>query len=549
MTRARSRKPGAGGSKPSSPPARQPRPGRFATPMAVALLIVLVLAAFAPVMRNGFVYVDDDVYLTENQHLGGRGLSIEGIRWAFSFEGYTSNWHPLTWISHMVDISLFGLDPRGHHLVSLLFHLANALLLFAIFAALTGAPGRSFVVAAFFAVHPLRVESVAWAAERKDVLSACFSFLALAAYIRYLRRPSLGRYVSVTLLFIGALLSKPMAVTLPFVFLLLDCWPLGRLFPAPTTGGSAGRLYGPWLEKLPWLVISLLSSVITMRIQVDATRFLARLTFGNRLATAVVAAVKYLGMMVWPVGLSVFYPHRIEMPPTVLIVAAAAFLLLVTVGTILLIRRRGYLAVGWLWYLGTLVPVSGLIQVGGQEMADRYTYVPLIGVTLAAVWGARELLGRVRAAIIPALVLLAVLLGLAVAATRHQVRIWRDSESLFDHAIAVTEDNHLAHYNLGYYYLRAGKSEQAGFHFAEAIRIFPADREAYLGLGVAYSQLGKISEEIEIYKLILQADPSYAKAWMNLAVAYEHLGLDEEASAARENGLRLMPPGGDHQPR
>ncbi len=511
------------------PPARAVGPAAGPTPvklMAVALAAA-TLIAFWPVLSNGFVDVDDNLYLFQNDVVR-QGLSWRGISWALAGGGETSNWHPVTWISHMADVSLFGLDPGRHHAVSLLIHTANALLAFAALLTLTGAPWRSLAAAAVFALHPTRVESVAWASERKDVLCALFVLLSLLAYVRGARGGGRRWLTAALLLFALALMSKPMAVTFPFVLLLLDWWPLGRF------AGGASRA-SVWLEKLPFLALSAASSWLTWHFQQTggATQFLRTVTLPVRASTAAVAVVKYVGLFFWPRGLAVLYPHPLAHPAAPVLAAVLSLLLAVTAAAAWLgLRGRGYAPVGWLWFGGMLVPVLGIVQVGAQEMADRYTYLPYIGLAVATVWGLAEALSRQPRAVLAgraAALLAAVLL---VCLTHRQAAYWRNSETLFTRALAVTSDNYLAHYDLAYYYLTQHQAEKAGYHFSEAIAVYSYHREAYLGLGMAFSLLGRYADEAETYRTILRADPTYHKAWNNLAAACESLGLYEEASAA-----------------
>ncbi|MCY2989851.1 MAG: hypothetical protein NTY19_18560, partial [Planctomycetota bacterium] len=434
--------------------------------LACALLVVTVLCAYWPVGRHEFVNFDDPQYLVDNPQVR-QGLTWGGIRWAFT-TGHAANWHPVTWLSHMIDCQLVGLQAGWHHVIGMLFHIANSVLLYLVFQRMTGAIWRSFMVAALFALHPLHVESVAWAAERKDVLSALFWILSLAAYVRYTAAPSWRSYGVVMVCFALGLMAKPMLVTLPCVLLLLDYWPLGRWsFEA----NRRVRLRLLIVEKLPLLALSAASCLVTMIVQSrgGAVGSVTAFPVTVRLANAVVAYVAYLGKLIWPTRLAVFYPyHAIA---TWQWMSAAAVLAGITAVAIITRRRWPYLLVGWLWYLGTLVPVIGVIQVGRQSMADRYTYLPLVGVFVMLVWWITELSARSRWS----QSLLRVAAGTAIivclALSFLQVVRWRNSVTLFEHCLRVTGNNALAHTSLGADLRRRGWLDEAMTHYREALRI------------------------------------------------------------------------------
>jgi protein O-mannosyl-transferase len=432
-----------------------------------AALALLTLAVWLPALRNGFTNLDDPYYVTANPQVL-RGITRAGIAWAMTAK-VASNWHPLTLLSHMLDCQLFGLDPAGHHATSLLLHLANVLILFAVLCRMTGAAGRSAVVAALFALHPTHVESVAWVAERKDVLSALFWILAMGAWARYARQPSAGRYLLVALLMVLGLAAKPMVVTLPFALLLLDVWPLDRLHL------GWRRLI---LEKLPLLALSAASSLITLRYQQASLAPLDVAPWSLRAANALVAYAAYLGKLFLPRHLAVFYPIPLSIPAWQ---AAGAALLLIAITALAVrrARREPWLLTGWLWFLGTLVPVIGLVQVGRQAMADRYLYIPSIGLFLAVVWSVAELGRRHRAVLATAAG--AVLLALAVM-TRVQIGYWSDSATLFRHALAATGDNYLAHIGLGKALMGERDCEGAAEQFRAALARYPRLNEARAGL-------------------------------------------------------------------
>jgi tetratricopeptide (TPR) repeat protein len=440
------------------------------TRIVALALAALVAAAFAPAAQNGFVLLDDQTYIVANPHLRG-GFTAEALRWAFG-ESYASNWSPLTWLSHLLDVRLFGLDPRPHHLESVLLHAANAVLLFLALRGLTGRLWASALAAALFGAHPLRVESVAWAAARKDLLAGLCWMLALGAWVRYARRPSAARYGAVLAALALGLMAKPTLVTLPFVLLLLDWWPLGRLRPRRDGSSRSARLVA---EKIPLFLLAAASAALTWRAQASwgAMDYLGDLSLAERCANALVSYVAYLGTAVWPAGLAVYYPHPGHALGAARPVAAALLLLALSALALAGARRRPWLAAGWLWYLGTLVPMIGLVQVGAQARADRYTYLPLIGVALAAAWSLADVAGRrPRLRTAAAVLALAALCALA-AASRAQTALWRDDRTLFGHAAAVTRGNWLAEMNLGAAFGAQGEHAAALEHFEAALRIRP----------------------------------------------------------------------------
>ncbi|HMF10375.1 MAG TPA: tetratricopeptide repeat protein, partial [Thermoanaerobaculia bacterium] len=498
------------GSDTSAAPAPRSKPGRA---VFLALLALLTVGALWPVLRNAFILYDDNVYVTANRHVLA-GLSWSGVRWAFT-SGYGANWHPLTWISHMTDASLFGLKPWGHHATSLLLHVASTMLLFLALRSLTGRSWPSAWVAGLFAVHPAHVESVAWISERKDVLSAAFWFATLGAYGSWVRKPNLPRYFLVLLLYAAGLMSKPMVVTLPFVLLLLDDWPLGRF-----CGGARIRVLARLLlEKAPLLALAALASVVTFFVQRagGAVGTLEKYPPGVRFANALVAYVRYLKMFVWPSRLAIFYPHPGSSLPALEVAGAGLLLAAITAGAILVRRRAPYVFVGWFWFVGTLVPVIGLVQVGNQALADRYTYVPFVGLFLAVAWGVDTLVAGWRR---PQLALAACagasLLAFAVVSAA-QVRSWKDSETVFLHAIAVTPPNIVARNNLGNYYNETNRPAEALPHLYEALGINPRSWEAYNNLGHSLFELGRYEEAGAHFAEALRLHPGDAAALNNLA--------------------------------
>lgn len=475
---------------------------RKATLTLAALIFLATAAVFGPIVGHPFITIDDPQYISENPQVRA-GLSPASIAWAFTtFDAV--NWHPLTWLSHELDVTLFGLDPRGHHLTSVALHATTSALIFLVLTSATGAAWPSFWTTLFFAVHPLRVESVAWAAERKDVLSLFFAALTLAAYLRHARRPAAGRWAAMVLLFALGLMAKPMLVSLPFVLLLLDYWPLGRLRDLR----SLSRLV---TEKAPLFILAALSSAVTLQAQAVAVVPRLVIPLRERLANAVVSAVTYLGATLRPASLSFYYPWPEGGPSS----ATAAAVLLVAGSLIALAaaRRHPYLVTGWCWYLVTLLPVLGLVQVGIQARADRYTYLPSLGFLLATVWLLRDF-GRRRG---PRhrFALAAGGAGLALlsaAATVVQVAVWRDGETLFRHALSATGENWLARFGLGVELARAGRIGEARAEFQRVVTVKPNLVEGHYNLALALEELGDVASAEREYRETLRGAPDYAEA-------------------------------------
>ncbi len=539
--------------------------------MICAALMVVTFALFCPILGNNFINFDDGTYVTENPMVQN-GLTPASLSWAFT-SGYGSNWHPLTWISHMVDYELYVLKPAGHHLTSLLLHVLNVALLFQVLLCMTGAVWRSAVVAAFFAWHPMHVESVAWVAERKDVLSTFFWLLTMLAYWKYasglkFRGSRSGVYYCLSLLcFALGLMSKPMLVTLPFVLLLLDYWPLRRIYEGakpvsasvgsatgePETGRSAGISAVSWqrvlLEKVPFLLLAAASSVVTFLVQKasGAVASLHALPFGERSANALISYCRYLGKMVWPVNLAIYYPIH---PAWAVWEWAGAGLLLVAISVLAIAswRRRPYLAVGWFWYLGTLVPVIGLVQVGSQSMADRYTYMPFVGIFIIFVWGVADLLGRGKLRTLnPAWALIVPLLAGCLAVTWTQIKYWQDSLTLFRHAVAVTTNNALAHVNLGTALDKEGNVEEAKAEFFTALNIQPDSAGTLTGLGELYVHQGDTTNAIVYFDAAVRKQPSYGDAHYDLANLLVKRGRLAEAAEHYVRALQYKPDAPDAQ--
>lgn len=504
------------------------------TPLRIALLLALItLAVFLPVSGYDFVNYDDEHYITLHPTVL-QGITLGGIA-EMSTGTHHSNWHPLTSLSHMLDVELFGLNAGAHHSVNLLLHLANTLLLFFLLSRTTGAAYCSAFVAALFAVHPLHVESVAWISERKDVLSTTFWLLATYAYIRYTERPAWHRYLVVAAFFALGLMAKPMVVTLPFTLLLLDFWPLNRL----TNRDAAIRLI---IEKLPLICLSIIACVITYAVQLDAgaVKTFEEFPLVHRLGNAIVSYGLYLVNTLWPTNLAAFYPFPLGGPPLWKVIAAAFTLLGISVFALRSVRTKPYFLVGWLWYLGTLVPVIGIVQVGAQAMADRYTYVPLIGILVAATWLVAHQVEK-RAWLQTTVIAVSIsCLIAAVFLSALQVRYWRDSESLWTHAVSVTGENYLAHQNLGVAIV-ADSPTKAGEHFAEALRIKPDYADAHGNMGSLYWTQNRYDEALESYRTAIALDPSNAVFHGNLGLSLLRLQDTDGAIASLTTSVRLDP--------
>ncbi len=515
-------------------------------------LALTTLAVFRQVRSYDFTNYDDPSYVSKNPQVQA-GLTRDTITWAFT-TGHKSIWHPLTWLSHMLDCQLFGLRAGAHHLTNLLLHIANTLLLFAVLKRMTGALWRSAFVAAVFALHPLHVESVAWVAERKDVLSTLFGMLTMAAYLRYVKHPGKVKYLLTLLVFALGLMAKSMLVTLPFVLLLLDYWPLGRfqLGKAVTNANRRKRKsintrsqwqlsYSPVWEKVPFFVLSAISSVVTFLAQQSggALKSIEAFPLIVRIANALISYAKYIGKMIWPSRLAVFYPHPGDRLPMWQAVVAALLLLAISIWVIRSAPKRKYPLVGWLWYLGTLVPVIGLVQTGGQAMADRYAYVPLTGLFIIIAWGLSDLLARWRyQKIVLGASAMIVLLALSIC-TRLQLRHWRNSITLFEHAIEVTNDNHVAHCNLGAAIFEQGRLDEAISHYRQALHIKPHYVGAHYNLGTALQSQGRLDEAISHFHKALRVNPDYAEAHNNLGISLRAQGKLDEAISHYRQALQL----------
>ena len=562
-------------------------------PRLIGLLLALItLLVYLPVARDGFVNYDDQDYVTENSVVQ-QGLTWTGIKWAFT-TGHASNWHPLTWLSHMADCELFALNPGAHHLVNVLFHTANVVLLFLLLLRLTGALWPGAFVAALFAWHPLHVESVAWISERKDVLSTFFALLTLLAYTRYAQcvtsdlcqvtrtnstsspvtrlpaeasakagHPSRFYWLALFFFALG-LMSKPMLVTLPFVMLLLDYWPLGRISdskndPAPAPqpfrlrgalqrrfGATTATLNHLLFEKWPFFLLATVSCVVTFLVQSqrsgDAVASLELIPLHYRFCNALVSYGLYLLKMVWPVGLAVFYPLPEHLTWLLMAATASAVVLIIISSFVWRAgRAHAYLPVGWLWFLGTLVPVIGLVQVGGAALADRYTYIPSIGVFIAATFGICDLADRFQfpqKAIATAAVLI---LATCLILTENQLRYWYDSESLFAHALAVTKNNHVAHVNLGVALEQKGKLNEALAEYRAAEQLAPELYHIHNNLGNLLDNLGHPNEALTEYRWAVLLNPGLPSLHNGAGVVLAELGRFDETMRQFKEAARLDP--------
>jgi protein O-mannosyl-transferase len=496
------------------------RGGEWNLPLALFFLAAVTAAVYWPVLHNGFIDYDDPDYVTLNMMVRG-GVTLKGTLWSLG-AFHAGNWHPLTWLSHMLDVQLFDLNPVGHHADSLLLHVANAVLLCLLLQRLTGFLGRSLVVALLFALHPLHVESVAWIAERKDVLSTFFWLLTMLAYLRYVRGPSRGRYLAVAALFILGLLSKQMLVTLPLVLLLLDFWPLQRLSAHP------GRVIA---EKIPLFLISGAAALVTLLAQ-DSGGALHHGGAGSlplQLGNGLISYVKYLRNMVWPVDLALFYPLQPGQVTPLRVAGALVLLGALSAAAIWQRKKRPYLLFGWLWYLITLLPVIGFIRVGSQALADRYTYVPLIGIFLALCWGGAELAGRWRRGPAVAAALAGGTLALLSALTVVQIGYWQSSYTLYDHALSAVEDNWLAHNNMAILLAQQYRYTDAVSHFGASLRINPDQAEGYKNIGNAYQATGNNPQAIDSFRTALSLSPDDADGHFRLGYAYLAAGNPELA--------------------
>jgi tetratricopeptide (TPR) repeat protein len=514
------------------------------SPIVCLLLAVVTLALYNPVTRHPFVNYDDDRYVVNNPHIR-QGLTADTFTWALTATEQ-ANWHPLTWMSHALDCTLYRLNPVGHHFTSILLHIVNVILLFLLLMWATKRLGPSLFVAALFALHPIQVESVAWIAERKNVLCTLFFFLTLWAYGWYARKPGWARYLAVAALFAAGLASKPMVITLPFVLLLLDYWPLGRVRRA----GEKSKMESAFswsqlaLEKVPLLALSAASAAITMRAQQagGAIRTTAEVSFGARIATAIWAYAMYLWKMVWPARLAPLYPHPGSSLAAWQVLVAALVLISITVAA-WRFRARRYLLVGWLWFLGTLVPVIGLVQVGEAAMADRYAYIPLIGIFVMIAFGVADLAESKQLGFWPAIPAAVILVALAFT-THRQIGYWQSNTDLWSHTLLVTDNNFVAEDNLGGALILEDREEEAHGHFEAAARINPRDPMSHTNLGIYFQNHEQMREAIAEYEAAIEmtSDPGMlAQTYANLGAAQRAQGEDDDARKSFDRSMRLNP--------
>jgi hypothetical protein len=548
----------------------------MADPVFLCLLLAIVtLSLYWPATGFDFINYDDPLFVTQNPHIR-HGLTWDSVRWAltaglFDVDPNADYWRPLSYLSHALDVEWFGFDPGGHHLMNLGFHVAATVALFLALVSMTNALWRSAFVAALFAWHPLHVESVAWIAERKDVLSGLFWMLTMLMYARYAQKqprvePSPLRYAAprsresraqttpapdtrpwaldyclALLFFTLGLMSKPMVVTLPFALLLLDYWPLGR-WRMDTLRAWPGQLPRLALEKAPFFLLSALSCIGTFLVQQQSKvmQSTASYPISGRIENMFASYSCYLWKTIWPENLTVFYPHPGHWP-LVMVVPAAAFVLTACLGALWLGRRFPFLAIGWFWFLGTLIPVIGLVQAGIQSMADRYTYVPLIGIFIIISWGAAELFARWRG---PKMIM-AIMAGLVLIAcafrTRDQLGYWQNGGTVFRHAIAVTQNNYTAYYNLGIYLANKGLANEAMDNYRAAIRIDPNRMEPHLNLGIALEKAGRLDEAAKEYRTAVRIHPNSPEARFDLGCVLTSLGRRGEAIEQFRQALRLKP--------
>jgi len=518
------------------------------------ILAIITVAVYWQVGGHAFVNLDDNGYVEFNDHVQ-HGINAETVRWAFTT--FTeSNWHPLTWLSHALDCQIYGIkNPGGHHVTGLIFHLLNVLLVFFLLSRMTGFPWRSAFVAALFAIHPLHVESVAWVAERKDVLSTFFWLLTMLAYVHYAEKPKAGRYILVVCLFALGLMAKPMLVSLPLVLLIMDYWPLGRFKTA-----SPGKLV---LEKAPLLVMTLASCAVTFIAQLPkAVAPLERFGVGVRVANAIVAYATYLKKMVWPTDLSAFYSHPGKTLPTEVLIGSAALLIVLSAAVAVFGRKRPYITAGWLWYVITLVPVIGLVQVGNQAMADRYTYVPLLGIFIIIAWGIPDLFPRSETAgvsrqarrsanrqgsqataplrldlAIPAVVICAILM----AVTYTQVGYWKDTGTLFAHTISIFPKDASAHILVAQEFDGKDMRDEAIEEYRKALDITPKNADAQFNLGVLLAKQKQPAEAVEHFQAALRINPNHAKAHSYLGNLLTTAGQLDQAAHHLNEAIRLDP--------
>ena len=514
-------------------------------------LTIALCSVYLQVKDHQFIDFDDEQYVTENSHVLS-GLNLENIKWAFT-STYATNWHPLTWISHMMDVSIFGMKPGMHHLTNVIFHILNSILLLIVLNQMTGALWRSAAVAVLFALHPLHVESVAWIAERKDVLSTFFWMLTMLSYYRYVGSRTIPKYLLMLLFFGLGLMAKPMLVTLPFVLLLLDFWPLKREELYLANNGSLAEL-SLWpkinprgilrliLEKVPLMIMALAASGVTFYAQSvgGSVNSLERVSFASRIQNVIISYVAYLWKMVWPLNLAVFYPYP-KLFNMLAVVMCLWLLFAITVIVVMSMRRLPYLFTGWFWYLGTMVPVIGIVQVGSQSMADRYTYIPLIGIFVMLTWGIPELLDKWQFKKIALATLIGIVIPILIVCSWMQVGYWKNSNTLFEHALNVTVNNDVAHYSLAKDFIDHGEFDDALKHCTEALKINPYNSHANNIMGLVLKKRGEISKAISYYSKAIQIDSNYVDAYNNLGSAFIDQGKNNEAVRQFSKAIAIEP--------
>jgi protein O-mannosyl-transferase len=534
--------------------------------LVILCLILSIVMVYMKVQKFDFVGYDDELYVTQN-HYVQKGISPEGIKWAFT-TFHSANWHPLTWISHMLDFALYGMNPAGHHWTNVEFHIANTLLLFFVLLKMTGALWQSAFAAALFGLHPLHVESVAWIAERKDVLSTFFGLLSIAAYDRYVKKSSAKYYLLVIILFSLGLMAKPMLVTMPFVLFLLDFWPLNRFqlpcdFPLnskKTKGDAVRRNYRIILEKIPLFILVVISCTVTFFAQKSqgAVKALWALPMKYRIENAIISYANYVIKAIWPHKLAVFYPHPGNTLPMWQIIGAALLIITACYGAVRTARKYPYIPVGLFWYLGTLVPVIGLVQVGSQAMADRYTYIPLIGIFIIVSWGVPDLFNKIgdrRSEILSGVgsyfdksrfqsIFPGIAAGIILVAlswdTFFQLNFWKNGITLFGHAVSVTQNNYQAENNLGIAY-SSKNLDIALRHYKAALKINPGYASALYNVGTIYEKRGRMDIAIKYYLKALQVKPNYFDALNNIGIVFYHQGEYDKAVSYFKRALKTQP--------
>ena len=514
--------------------------------ISIGLIITfMILGIYWPVIGYDFIALDDNLYVVENPHIQ-KGITLKGVAWAMT-TFYTANWHPLTWLSYMADYDLSGLNPSAYHISSLMLHLLNAVLLFMLLRRITGEIWKGAAVAALFAVHPLNIESVVWIAERKNLLSTLFWILTILAYVRYVEKPGWGRYWPVFLLFAFGLMAKPMLVTLPFILLLLDYWPLQRLSGRDRSGAGHDQedrrklMTRLIMEKVPLILISLMSTFVTFQAARagGAVKAIAVFPLVGRIENACISYAMYLVKMVWPVDLAIFYPYPASRPFWQVLLAIL-FLAVATGFVLVKGRTYRYLITGWFWYGITLLPVIGIVQVGFQSMANRYAYISLLGIFVIIVWGVPDLLKRFSGRRYVPVAVVTVLATLAFC-TKSELPHWKNSEAAFQQALNVTKNNHIAEIGMGNVWLGRGELWKARSHYLESLRIKPDYAEARNNLALILMREGRTDEAAVQYREVLKDNPDYAEAYNNLGVIFAGQGKSREAEAGFRRALELKP--------